>query len=873
MGAVYRATDTSLSRQVAIKVLPDAFAQDAERLARFEREAKTLAALNHPNISAIYAIERSAGVTALVMELVEGEDLSQRIARGAIPLDEALPIAKQIAEALEAAHEQGIIHRDLKPANIKVRTDGTVKVLDFGLAKAMELAAGSSPSMSMSPTLTTPAMTQAGMILGTAAYMSPEQARGKTVDRCTDVWAFGAVLFEMLTGKRAFPGEDLTDTLAAVVKMDPKWDAVGADVPARVRQVLRVCLQKDPKQRAQAIGDVRLALEGAFETTASQTGVTASAKGRLVWMAAFAVAAVFVAALAIPTMRHLREAPPSDPVLRVSLPLPATVQFMALSPDGRRLVMTLINKAGRGELWLRLLDSSQFQLLPGTESARGPFWSADGKSIGFFAEGKLKTIPAAGGPPQVLCDGTGLGGGGTWNRDGVILFNGGSDILFNGGSATPIRRVNAAGGACTAATKPEGDSRHGYPAFLPDGRHFVYTVSGRDEVKRGVYVAAIDNPAPRRLFADVSSATFAPSTTGKNYGYLLFLRTNVLMAQPFSAETLQLAGDVFPVAAEVTIDVNGRVAASASAGILVYDSSPRSEINQLTWLDRSGKELGKVGDPQRQRTVVLSPEGKSAAILRNQGISLYDLQRGGEIRFTSPPLTPSMPVWSPEGNLIAFGSGNSLYLKDARGGSNEERLLERGNPIIPSDWSQDGRYLFYTDIDPKGRGDIWYLPDPLNKSTERKPVKFQGTEAIETQGRLSPDGRWLAYVSDETSNFDVYVRPFPSGPGRWKVSTGRRSLEPRWRRDGKELFFLENVFPVNRLMAVAVQSGPRGDFQCGTPHALFGFRTVGVGPPGTGSRYSPSADGQRFLVTAQPGEPEPTLSVITNWEKGALGSK
>jgi serine/threonine protein kinase/Tol biopolymer transport system component len=864
MGQVYRATDTKLKRQVAIKILPPSLAADYDRLARLQREAEVLAALNHPNIAAIYGLEEADGVKALVMELVEGEDLSQRIARGAIPLEEALHIAKQVATALEAAHEQAIVHRDLKPANIKVRLDGTVKILDFGLAKAMEPAGAALAGVAMAPTITTPAMTQAGVILGTAAYMAPEQARGKTVDKRADIWAFGAVLFEMLTGTRAFAGEDVSETLARVIEREPAWDALPAVVPMHVSQTLRLCLRKPVRERIPDIGSVRLALDGAFGTTARETATPVTApRGRLAWTA-FAVATLVAAALAVPAVKYFRQAPSADPVLRLPLPLPATSNFMALSPDGRRLAVTLINRAGKGELWLRPLDSSQLERLPGTEGMRGPFWSADGKSIGFFADGKLKAIPAAGGPPQVLCDGAGLGAGATWNRDGVILFNGGSD--------PSIRRVDAAGGACTAVTKPDGDSRHRYPAFLPDGKHFVYMVSNGDEATRGVYVASIDNPERRRLFADESSAIFAPSTIGKKYGYLLFLRANELMAQPFSAETFELAGDVFPVGAGPGIDSTGQVAAAVSAGgILVYNPSDTSS-NQLTWLDRSGKALGNVGDLQRQQMAALSPDGKTVATLRSQRIELYDLVRGGETRLTA--LASSTPVWSPESNLIAFGSGNSLYLMDASGGSREERLLERGSRITPSSWSEDGRYFVYTVADSKNGGDIWYLPDPLNKSSERKPVEFLATEANEGQGQLSPDGHWLAYVSYESTQMDVYVRPFPSGPGRWKVSGGAmRNLEPYWRRDGKELFFVENVFPVNRLMAVAVQSGPRGEFQTGTPRALFEFRTVGISPPFTSQRYSPSADGQRFLVQAQPSNPELMLSVITNWEKAALASR
>jgi Tol biopolymer transport system component len=436
--------------------------------------------------------------------------------------------------------------------------------------------------------------------------------------------------------------------------------------------------------------------------------------------------------------------------------------------------------------------------------------------------------------------------------------------------------VNASGGVCTALARPEDGTNNRDPEFLPDGKHFVYVNNGRDEAKHGLYLSSLDNPAPRRLLADVSSALFVPSTTGKKYGYLLFVRGTALMAQPFSAETFQLAGDLFSVAADASFSYNATlIAASASAnGILAYATNLLQSGLHLTWLDRSGKELGKVGSSQNQFHVGLSPDGKTAAtVRRNDGIWLYDVQRGGETRFTSFPLVGAA-VWSPDGNLIAFGSDKGLYLKDASGGLKEELLLENANVKTVSDWSRDGRYLIYTENDPKSRGDIWYLPDPLNKSGVRKPVKFQGTEADESQGQLSPDGRWLAYVSDESGRFEVYVRPFPSGPGRWKVSTGQGyNREPRWRRDGKELFYLEFTLPTNRLMAVPVQSGPRGDFQAGDPQALFQFRSLGILPSANAFLYSPGADGQRFLVNVEAGDAEPALNVITNWEKAALASK
>ena len=847
MGEVYRARDTKLDRDVAIKVLPAALAQDPERLARFEREAKVLAALNHPNIAQIYGLEQSDGIRALVMELVPGNTL-----KGPVPLETALNYARQIADALEAAHEKGITHRDLKPANIMITPAGVVKVLDFGLAAVAQDPISSTDS-SNSPTLTM-RTTQGGMILGTACYMSPEQARGRAVDRRTDIWSFGVVVYEMTTGRQPFGGEDITEILAAVVKSEPDWNSI----PTRLQRLLKSCLEKDSKKRLQAIGDVRLLLEEPLPVSREH----ASPRGWIAATVIFALAALSVSFL------HFRETQPADPVLNLSVPLPANTPagFLAISPDGRRLVMRLAPE-GKNQLWLRSLDSPQLQPLPGTENGRNPFWSPDGKFIGFFADGKLKTMPATGGPPQVLCEGTGLGTGGTWNRDGVILFG------TEGDMSTPLRRVSATGGACTVVTRPEGGSRHSSPEFLPDGKHFLYVVTEGDEAKSGLYVSSLDNPAGRRVLADQSSAIFARSTTGKKYGYLLFLRDSVLVAQPFDAQTLQIAGDVFPVAAEASFSLTlKQVAASVSSeGLLVYESNFLRQY-QLIWLDRSGKEIGKVGDLQDQRHVALSPDGKTVATVRRyQGLWLYDVLRGGETRFTAPPLVGTAPVWSPDGNVVAFSSGNGLYMKDASGGVKEELLLRDENVKTPSDWSRDGRYLVYTEIDPKGNGDIWFLPDPLQKSSGRRPVKFQGTDTMEGQGQLSPDGHWIAYVSKESGPTEVYVRPFPSGPGRWKIGTGH---EPRWRRDGKELFYWANTKgDAKRLMAVATQSGPRGEFQAGVSQPLFEFRAINYTETGSIFLYSPSVDGQRFLVNVQVGNTEPTLNVITNWEKAAAKSR
>jgi len=862
MGEVYQAHDSKLGRDVAIKVLPEAFAHDPERLARFQREAKMLAALNHPNIATIYGLEQSGSTSYLVMELVAGEDLAQRIRRsGAVPLDEALGIARQIAEALEAAHEKGIIHRDLKPANVKVTPEGKVKVLDFGLAKAFE-DDPSTGDMSNSPTLSM-AATMQGVVLGTAGYMAPEQARGKRVDKRADIWAFGVVLYELLTGKRLFDGEDVAHTLAAVIMQKPDLSAA----PAQVLPLLQRCLEKDPRKRLRDIGDMELLLrEAPVEPAAPSSPLSSIAANKVAWGVAALLAVI---ALGV-SLVHFREVPPANPGLNLSVPLPANslAGFVALSPDGGRMVLEIISQ-GITQLWYRSLDSAQLQLLPGTDGARGPFWSPDSKYFGFFADGKLKTMPATGGPPQILCDGTGVVADGTWSRKGVILFS-------STGAGAPLRRVNAAGGACTAVTNPEGGNAYSFPQFLPDGNHFVYQVRGGDETRRGLYVAALDNISPRRLLADESSAVFVPSTTGKNYGYLLFLRRTDLMAQPFRAETLDFAGDAFPIVSDASLNANGAISATASVnGILAYEAN-FARTAQLTWLDRSGKELSKVGAVQEVRSISLSPDGLFAATVRGnyQAIWLHDLQRGGESRFISPALGVSSPVWSPDGSQIVYGAGTDMYLKNANGGSKEMLLLQDENIKRPSDWSSDGRYLIYTEVDAKGQGDIWYLPDPLNKSGDRKPVKFQGTEAVESQGQLSPDGRWLAYVSNESGEYEVYVRPFPSGPGRWKISSNAAgNREPRWRRDGKELFFLDDRVPIKRVMSVSVQSAKGGEFQAGTPQALFDFRAIGVIPTGNSFLYSPSADGQRFLVFALPGDAMPTVNILTNWEKAALGSK
>jgi len=862
MGAVYRATDTNLSRQVAIKVLPDAFAQDTERLARFEREAKTLASLNHPNIAAIYGFEKSGGIHALVMELVEGDDLSQRIARGAIPLDEALPVAKQIAEALEAAHDQGIIHRDLKPANIKVRADGTVKVLDFGLAKAMEPTGVMSPGMSQSPTITTPAMTQAGMILGTAAYMSPEQARGSDADKRADLWALGVVLWEMLTGTRLFDGATVSDTLASVLKTEPEWNVLAPATPAAVRRLLRRCLQKDRKRRLDSAAAARLEIEEAMAPPSTVEGaVTASAsaapRGRLTWMTALAVAAVLVAAvLAIPAVLHLRELPPPSPRevrLEINTPPTTAPASLAISPDGQTIVFVATSE-GQSRLWLRVLDSVEARPLAGTNGAQNPFWSPDSRSVGFFADSRLKRIDIDGGSVQTLATAN-RGTGGAWNGSSVILFTNLGD---------PIFRVSDTGGEPVAVTQLKaGQGSHFSPHFLPDGRHFLYWVRGNSAVS-GVYVSELGSAESRRLLDADPGAKYASS------GHLLFLRRGTLFAQDFDPVRLELTGNPIPMAEQVSSNGQGSGVSVSGAGSIAYRTSSANAQRQFVWLDRSGKELSRVGDSVS--TTLSSPslslDGQRVALYRaldgNTDVWLFETRRGVLSRFTSDVADDTSPVWSPDGDRIVFNSNrkgiHDLYQKSATAGGSEDLLLSTAQGKNATDWSPDGRFVLFHSEDPKRSFDIWALPLDGN----RKPFPVVQTNFDEQQAQFSPDGKWIAYQSDESGRVEIYVQPFPGPGNRWPVSTNGGS-QVRWRRDGKELFY---VALDGRLMAVPIRVAMNGGApEVRTPVTLFAPPLGGaVQQADYRHQYMVSSDGDRFLVATVTEQANSPITVILNWK-------
>jgi Tol biopolymer transport system component len=850
MGEVYRALDTKLGREVAIKIIPETFARDADRMMRFAREARVLASLNHPHIAAIYGVEERA----LVMELVEGPTLAERIAHGPVPIEEALAMARQIGEALEYAHEKGIVHRDLKPANIKLTVDGQAKVLDFGLAKALANEPVSGDDPADSPTLTMRA-TQAGVIMGTAAYMSPEQARGKTVDKRADIWAFGVVLYEMLTGTRLFDGETVSDTLAHVLTKEPDWDRA----PAKTRRLLRECLAKDPKKRLRDIGDGwRLLGEAPAESPSNS---------KLPW-AATAVAILAAAGLAV---MHFRETPQQPVPMRFQIPAPEKANFrnygMALSPDGRRLAFIASGPDGRAMLWVRPLDSLAAQALPGTEGAMFvPFWSPDSRFIGFSVGAKLNKIEASGGPPQMLCEAPDLIIGGSWSRDGVIIF----------GNPSGLFRVPQAGGVATqlgTANASQGEYSVLRPWFLPDGQHFLCVTNARQAEDSAVYLGTLDGKERKRLVGARQAAAYAPPAAGSENGHLLFLRAGTLMAQPLDPKRFELAGEPFPVAEQVGSMLQYGYFAVSANGVLAYRSGASQGLLQLVWFDRAGKSLGTLGPSGSYvGSLALSPDGKRVALdemdqAGKRDIWVLDVARAVPTRFTFEGQDGG-PVWSPDGRRLLFastrGNASDIYQKDSSGSGTEELLLKSGRP---EDWSPDGRYLLYSVYDLKTKTDLWILPVPGGTPESPKPRPYLETPSSEGQGRFSPDGHWVAYMSDQSGpgQYQVYVQSFPAGSGKFQVSTGVGGTQPRWRRDGKELFYLSVD---GKIMAVDVKTTPT--FEAGTPKALFD-------PQILGSRnfafsrydYDVAADGKRFLVISVSTTPESSaaapITVVVNW--------
>ena len=863
MGQVWQATDTQLNRQVALKILPDAFAADPDRLARFQREAQILARLNHPNIAAIHGIEESEGTRALVLELVEGPTLADRIAKGPIPLDEALPIAKQIAEALEAAHEAGVIHRDLKPANIKVRANGTVKVLDFGLAKALDPTPEGDPSQS--PTLTA-AATQMGVILGTAAYMAPEQAKGRLLDKRADIWAYGVVLFEMLTGRQAFGGTDISETLAAVLRKDMDWTELPSETPHSIRRLLRRCLERNHKQRLPEIGTARLEIDEAStapETPTSATTDEAVSTGggprRAVMLVTAGVLAGIVLAgigFVIYVGSEARE-PPGPVRFAVAPPRPIPLnQYregddLAVSPDGRRLGFVVFEESGRRRIWLRHLASLTAQPVPGTEGARNLLWSPDGMSLVFATtrEG-LRRVDISGGPPLTIVPAAGQLAGrvflpGAWSQDGVILFRGAGGRIFrvadDGGEAVSLTELDA--------TRQDLDH---YPEFfLSDGQRFVFRARSSDSNQDRVYLASLDTSSWTSLLDVHSNVAYAN-------GYLVYQRDGALMAQPFDEDAGRLSGQAVPLLEGADYDPeSGYGAFSLSrSGVLTYLAGGGG-TSLLAWFDRDGERLDALDDfsgvfldlpslsVDGRRLVVSNRDGGSADVW------MVDLERGVPTRFTFDAANDGRPVFSPDGTRVVFasdrGGGTNLYERPSGGVAAATLLYESSERNVPWAFSPDGTHLLF-----EAGWDIL----ALSMEDEAQPFPVVATGFPAGFAVFSPDGRWFAYCEGDSDADQVYVQPFPPDGTRVRLSTTSGS-SPQW--SGNEVFYttMENV-----VMAVDV-TDPR---QPGVPTELFSA-------PGAFVHRAITADstGARFLLPVPTSERQVVqIHVVLNWHQELL---
>ncbi len=850
MGEVYRARDTKLNRDVAIKVLLPAVANDPDRLARFSREAQVLASLNHPNIAHIHGLEESDGVTALVMELVEGEDLSQRISRGPIPLDEALSIARQIAEALEAAHEHGIIHRDLKPANIKVRPDGTVKILDFGLAKAIDPTAGSSTTAMNSPTLSIHA-TEAGLILGTAAYMSPEQARGTVVDKRADVWAFGVVLFEMLTGRRPFEGDTLSDTLASILKTEPVWDVIPADVPNTIRRLLTICLKKDAKARLRDIGEARRQIDEALGSGVDSPTSTAKpvpAAGRrhlLPWATAAAFGIALISTLLVWSPWRSAPSLPSRTLLTylgadVSLPTEQGASAI-LSPDGTMLAFT-----GQGEqrrLFVRKLDQLQATGLVGTEGASNPFFSPDGQWIGFFAAGRLKRVSVDGGASVDLCAAPDNRGG-TWSEDDTIIF---------APTRTTLERVSSAGGASAPfGTPSDRATSQRWPQALPGGQAVLYSERYTSAIfdSANLVVSDLAGGPPKVVVKGGYYGRYLPS------GHLIYMQQGTLFAVPFDLTRLETAGRAVPALDNLVANpaTGGAQFAFSSEGTLVYlPGKAFIGDRPIDWLTRDGKPVVLREAVSDWRNPRFSPDGRKLALVISDGkqTDIWVYQWAGDTltQLTFDPAVENLPVWTPDGRRIVFSSDRAspgvpnLYSSSADGSGAVTRLTDTDETQNPGSWHQSGRFFVFS----AGRAatglDLLILPmdgDAARGWSPGKPTEFLSTSASEREPMFSPDGRWIAYTSNESGQDEVYVRPFPGSGGPWRISTEGGAYS-RWSAAANELLFLDGT-----IVMAASYSTSGGSFHAGKSQQWTPTAVVATGA----SPYDLYPDGKRIATTA-----------------------
>jgi serine/threonine protein kinase len=862
MGVVYLGRDTRLDRRIAIKVLPEAFAGDPERLARFEREARMVASLNHPNIAGIYAIEEQDGRRFLALEYVEGETLAERIARGPLSLDEALDVCRQVAAALEAAHEGAVVHRDLKPGNIKVTPVGEVKVLGFGLAKGgAGTSSDSASDLSQSPTLTL-ASTDVGVILGTAAYMSPEQARGKAVDKRADIWAFGCLLFECLTGRQAFAGETVSDVIARILQGEPEWGALPASTPERLRGLLRRCLEKDARRRLRDIGDARIEIEDVQSVRASSSSIAAAGTGsrRLIEWARLAGVALLAAAVTWFAPRVLRGPAKTQPT-RFMIPQPESVFLNTdgtspvLSPDGRSLAFVASDSTGESRIWLRNLESTVAKPIAGTNKTDFPFfWSPDSRHIAFFSQEKLKRVPVAGGDAEIVCS-IKTARGGTWSRDGVIL------IAPNSNGC--IYRVPAGGGdpqPVTTLDSTRGETGHRFPQFLPDGRHFLFTALPARAGKFDTYVGSLDSPKRQLLMSASTGVTWAPP------GHLLFARDGKLMVQGFDAKALRLRGEPVSLgdAVSPTIRSGGPIASASLTGSVAYPTLQLTN-QRMAWVDFTGREIAPIPlAPGPYAFGSIAPDDRRVALTRFESavasdIWIADLERGVATRFTDEPGTNTAPGWSPDGTRIAYmWTDNSPQRLKIRllVGDTVTSFLE-SDPLFKRFhcWTPDGRSIIYSRLDPATQWDLWVLP--LDGDHEPRP--YLKTRFSETNARVSPDGRWIAYDSDESGQFEAYVQSFPVPGGKYQVTTGGGAMAG-WSRDGKQLFYGLNADPLHGHGA-DVQSG--GEFRLGPSRVAF---TVPKDVRGLLAAHT----ARRVLALFPAGEdPTPSITVVLDGIPGA----
>jgi Tol biopolymer transport system component len=854
MGEVYRARDTRLERTVAVKILPAQFSSDPVRKQRFEREAKTISSLNHPHICVLYDVGHHDGMDFLVMECVEGETLAKRLEKGPLPLDQVLKYGAQIADGLDKAHRSGVVHRDLKPGNIMLTPTGA-KLLDFGLAKP---AAAPVSAATLTAVRTAP-VTEEGTIVGTFQYMSPEQVEGKEVDGRSDIFSLGAVLYEMVTGKRAFEGKSQLSVASAILEKEPEpISAVKPMTPPALDRCIRRCLAKEPERRWQNAGDLASELQWIAET-GSQAGVAGrlpagrSSRERVAWLLAAALSVFLIGGGAAWWQASNRRRPPM--YFHTSVPFAAN--DLALSPDGRTLAMVAYSaQANNYVLWTYEVGDRQTNSLNGTQGATYPFWSPDGRSIGFFADGKLKRVEVAGGQPHVLCDAPN-GRGGTWNRDGVIVFT--PDSLGGG-----LFRVSSAGGSPVEMTKPDtsrSEQSHRWPVFLPDGKHFLYLAAnfGDQLEKNAVFLGSLDSQERRLLVSSSANAVYAEP------GYLLYLRDNkTLVAQSFDRRRYVLSGEPHTLSDEVLYfaQVDRAVFSASSGDLLVTQTGNAVSLSQLTWFDRTGKVAGMVGESRSYGNVRLSPDGLRVAEDqtdpdgRNTHIWIHEPGRGATTRLTFEPSFHSAPIWSPNGKQILFGSnrklGFQLYLKNADGSGAEEVVADLGveTQLNAWDWSRDGKHILVRKVN-----ELWYVSWPGRVVKPLLQTKWTVRNA-----QFSSDGRWMAYASNETGRMEIYVVPFPTASGRWQVSSAG-GQEPRWRRDGKELFYISAE---GRMMAVQVTTG--ASFEASSPVALFQtHRRQPVSAQDVFS-YDVSGDGQRFLILTKVDEANAApLSVLLNW--------